>query len=117
VPRRKRSAGKATWPGRKQVWRRFQSDGRMAGDALSVEDDDCPGEPLIELVMQAGKSLEPRPTLDQIRARAARELARLPEPLRRLEPDASYPVEVSDALRHLAAEVDGRMAHKQEAKR
>ena len=117
VARRKRSAGKATWPGRKQVWRRFQSDGRMAGDALSVEDDDCPGEPLIELVMQAGKSLEPRPTLDQIRARAARELARLPEPLRRLEPDASYPVEVSDALRHLAAEVDGRMAHKQEAKR
>jgi hypothetical protein len=37
--------------------------------------------------------------------------------LRRLEPDASYPVEVSDALRRLAAEVDGRMAHAQEAKR
>ena len=89
----------------------------MAGDVLSVEDDDCPGEPLIELVMQAGKRPEPGPTLDQIRARAARELARLPEPLRRLDPDASYPVEVSDALRHLAAEVDGRMAHKQEAKR
>src|SRR5205807_565702 len=42
---------------------------------------------------------------------------RLPEPLRRLEPDASYPVEVSDALRRLAAEVDGRMAQAQEAKR
>src|SRR5215813_13087545 len=117
LARRKRSTGKATWPGRKQVWRRFTPDGRMAGDVLSVEDDDCPGEPLIELVMQAGKRLEPRPTLDQIRARAARELARLPEPLRRLDPDASYPVEVSDALRHLAAEVDGRMAHKREAKR
>jgi nicotinate phosphoribosyltransferase len=23
LPRRKRSAGKATWPGRKQVWRRY----------------------------------------------------------------------------------------------
>jgi nicotinate phosphoribosyltransferase len=117
VARRKRSAGKATWPGRKQVWRRFQSDGRMAGDVLSVEDDDRPGEPLIELVMQAGKRLEPWPTLAEIRARAVRELERLPEPLRRLEPDASYPVEVSDALRRLAAEVDGRMAHAQEAKR
>jgi len=117
VPRRKRSAGKATWPGRKQVWRRFASDGRMTGDILSVENDDQPGEPLIELVMQAGKRLEPSPTLDQIRARAARELERLPESLRKLEPDASYPVEVSDALRRLAAEVDGRMAHAQEAKR
>ncbi len=25
LPRRKRSAGKATWPGRKQVWRRYAS--------------------------------------------------------------------------------------------
>src|SRR5262245_19452861 len=116
VPRRKRSAGKATWPGRKQVWRRFQSDGRMAGDILSVEDDDHAGEPLIELVMRAGKRLEPSPTLAQIRARAAGELERLPEPLRRLEPDGAYPVEVSDALRRLAAEVDGRMAHKHEVK-
>jgi nicotinate phosphoribosyltransferase len=117
VPRRKRSAGKATWPGRKQVWRRFQSDGRMAGDVLSVEDDARSGEPLIELVMQGGKRLGPAPTFAEIRARAARDLAHLPGPLRRLEPDASYPVEVSNALRRLAAEVDGRMAHAQEAKR
>ena len=39
LPRRKRSIGKATWPGRKQVWRRYGSDGRMAGDILSVESD------------------------------------------------------------------------------
>src|SRR5215510_11484387 len=52
VPRRKRSAGKATWPGRKQVWRHMGADGRMVGDALSAEHDQQPGEPLIELVMQ-----------------------------------------------------------------
>jgi nicotinate phosphoribosyltransferase len=109
LPRRKRSAGKATWPGRKQVWRRFGADGRMAGDILSLENDQA-GEPLIELVMQGGKRLKPAPTLAEIRARAARDLERLPEPLRRLEPGASYPVEVSEALRRLAAEVDGRMA-------
>jgi nicotinate phosphoribosyltransferase len=109
LPRRKRSAGKATWPGRKQVWRRFGADGRMAGDILSLENDDRAGEPLIELVMQGGKCLEPAPTLAEIRARAARDLERLPEPLRRLEPGASYPVEVSEALQRLAAEVDGRV--------
>jgi hypothetical protein len=30
--------------------------------------------------------------------------------LRRLEPGASYPVEVSEALQRLAEEVDGRVA-------
>jgi nicotinate phosphoribosyltransferase len=110
LPRRKRSAGKATWPGGKQVWRRFGADGRMAGDILSLENDDQAGEPLIELVMQGGKRLKPAPTLGEIRARAARDLERLPEPLRRLEPGASYPVEVSGGLTRLAAEVDGRVA-------
>ena len=37
VARRKRSANKATWPGRKQVWRRYGADGRMIGDTLSLE--------------------------------------------------------------------------------
>jgi nicotinate phosphoribosyltransferase len=116
LPRRKRSAGKATWPGRKQVWRRFESNGTMAGDVLSVEGDKQGGEPLIELVMQGGKRLGSSPTLAQIRTRAARDLERLPEPLRRLEPDASYPVEVSETLRRLAAEVDARVGHQQKAK-
>ena len=32
LPRRKHSSGKATWPGSKQVWRQYGSDGGMAGD-------------------------------------------------------------------------------------
>ena len=60
-PRRKHSAGKATWPGRKQVWRRYGTDGRLAGDTLSVEDDDQKGEPLIHQVMQGGKRVLPSP--------------------------------------------------------
>src|SRR5262249_60027977 len=91
-------------------WRGFDGDGRMAADVLPGEDDAQQGEPLIELVMQGGKRLKPAPTLAEARARAAREIERLSEPLRRLEPAASYPVEVSDALRRLAVEVDGRMA-------
>jgi nicotinate phosphoribosyltransferase len=44
--RRKRSEGKATWPGRKQVFRRYGSDGRMGEDILTVEDDPQEGEAL-----------------------------------------------------------------------
>ena len=77
-PRRKLSEGKQTWPGRKQVWRSYDADGRMAGDILSIETDNHPGETLIEPVMRAGKRLAPAPTLDAIRERAKRDLARLP---------------------------------------
>ena len=47
IARRKRSVGKATWPGRKQVWRSFGVDGRMAGDVLALQDDRQAGEPLL----------------------------------------------------------------------
>jgi nicotinate phosphoribosyltransferase len=111
LPRRKRSTGKATWPGRKQVWRRYGPDGRMAGDVISLETEKQDGEPLLQLVMRDGKRVGPHPTLTESRARAAMDLGRLPEPLRRLEPGAGYPVAVSDALEQLAAEVDRRLAN------
>jgi nicotinate phosphoribosyltransferase len=109
LPRRKRSAKKATWPGRKQVWRRYAADGRMAGDLLTIDGDEHSGEKLIEPVMQNGRRLRPAASFDEIRRRAARELERLPEPLRRLEPGMTYPVEISDELKRLAAEVDRRL--------
>ncbi|HMF25886.1 MAG TPA: nicotinate phosphoribosyltransferase [Pseudolabrys sp.] len=105
-PRRKLSEGKVTWPGRKQIWRAYGSDGRMRGDILSLENDSPPGEPLMQPVMRAGKRLAPTPTLAQIRERAARELARLPESLQRLETDVAYPVQISGALSELATQID-----------
>ena len=109
VPRRKRSEKKATWPGRKQVWRRYGAGGRMAGDVLAVEGDDMAGEPLIVPVMRNGRRLRPPEPLAAIRERAKRELERLPESLRRLAPDATYPVEVAPELSALADEVDRRL--------
>ncbi len=114
VARRKHSAKKATWPGRKQVWRRYDANGCMAGDLLSLESHEAAGEPLIRLVMQGGKRVQPPESLNDIRARAKRELERLPEALRRLDPAAHYPVEIADDLVQLAAEVDSRL-HKQAA--
>jgi nicotinate phosphoribosyltransferase len=106
LPRRKHSAGKETWPGRKQVWRRYAADGKMMGDTLSVEDDAQPGEALIKQQMQAGRRLAPQPTLDEIRSHAQRELQRLPEPLRALEPGATYPAQIGKKLVELAADFD-----------
>ena len=79
VPRRKRSENKATWPGRKQVWRRYDANGRMSGDLLSRDDHATAGEPLIRQVMKDGRRIAPSPSLDEIRLTAKRELERLPK--------------------------------------
>ena len=106
VPRRKRSTGKATWPGRKQIYRRFDAEGRMAGDVLTVDGDAHDGTPLIRPIMRAGRRLAPPGTVAEARARALEGLARLPEHLRRLEVSPPYPVDVAPALHALAARVD-----------
>jgi nicotinate phosphoribosyltransferase len=113
LARRKRSTGKATWPGRKQIWRRYGADGRMCGDTLSLDSDSQPGETLIVPVMLAGKRLQPSPSLAEIRDMAARDLARLPQGLRNLSPDAHYPVTVADPLQRLATDVDARIARQE----
>ena len=110
LPRRKRSVGKATWPGRKQVWRRYDAHNRMEGDVLSLESDAQPGEALIRCVMRGGRRLDPRLTLDDIREHAAQELRRLPISMQRLESTAIYPVVVADALQDLAAAFDRHQA-------
>jgi nicotinate phosphoribosyltransferase len=115
LSRRKRSTGKATWPGRKQVWRSYGPDGRMAADVLSVESDEHNGEPLIEPVMQGGKRLAPSPPLATLRERAARDLARLPESLQRLQPGATYPVQIGERLLRLMDEVDVRLSAQRQA--
>jgi nicotinate phosphoribosyltransferase len=103
--RRKRSTGKATWPGSKQVFRRYSEDGRFERDVLTVAGDAQRGEPLLVPVMRAG-ARSAAPTLAAARAHAAAQLAGLPERLRSLEPAERYSVEVADALTALAARVD-----------
>jgi nicotinate phosphoribosyltransferase len=78
----------------------------MRGDVLSIETDLHDGEPLIVPVMRGGKRIAPAESLAAIRARAARDLVRLPAPLARLEPGHDYPVTIADALTALAQEAD-----------
>ncbi len=105
-PRRKRSEGKATWPGRKQVFRRYRDDGTMAGDVLALADTAAQGEPLLEPCLRGGRRIGAAPTLAEIRRRTAQQLARLPAPLRALHPGAPYPVEVDPDLKALARRMD-----------
>lgn len=106
--RRKRSEHKSTWPGRKQVYRHYDGEGRMAHDVVTVADDPQDGEALVQPVMRGGRRLGPSTPLGESRQRAASQLTCLPASLRRLQESFPFPVRISQALRDLAKSVDER---------
>lgn len=101
VPRMKRSADKATTPGRKQVFRSQDAGGRFAGDVIGRMDEALPGAPLLEPVVRGGRAVGSPPDLQAIQARARDQLRRLPDVHRRLHGAEPYPVELSAGLRRL----------------
>ncbi len=111
IARRKRSHGKATWPGPKQVYRCYDEQGLLQQDLLCHCNEKVPrGQPLLQPLMEAGRLLRPVPTLEAIRQSVADNLATLPARLRRLEPAPGYEIEVSAHLRELADQTDARFA-------
>jgi nicotinate phosphoribosyltransferase len=98
-PSMKLSSHKQLYPGRKQIFRQSEKD-RFARDILARHDESFPGEPLLTPMMRRGQHTSAgRATLADARARAAAELARLPETLRELSPaPRPYPVEISPRL-------------------
>jgi len=106
VARRKRSEGKATWPGREQVFRRIDAQGFFASDPLTVEGDGQPGTPLLATVMRAGRRLAPAPALEELREQTRAQLQRLAPALRRLDAAIPCRVDVAAELLELARQVD-----------
>ncbi len=98
-PKVKLSTGKATLPGRKQVYR-FAKEGLLTHDVMALQDEPQEGgRPLMGKVMAGGRRVGPREPLDALRDRCARTIASLPERLRLLHgPVEPYRVERSARL-------------------
>jgi len=92
----KYSAEKQTLPGAKQIFR------GEAGDVVARMGECGKGEALLRPVILGGQLLEPLPSAEQARARAAAALAKLPESLRQLEVGEPWPVKHSRELSELA---------------
>jgi nicotinate phosphoribosyltransferase len=99
-PMAKRSTGKATLPGAKQVWRRPG----FGGDVLGLWDEPCPApgaEPLLEAV---DLDAEPgdREAVAAARERFESDWSALPQEYRDLTNPTRYAVEVSSRLKGLS---------------
>ena len=95
----KRSEGKATWPGRKQVWR-VSTDGKAVRDVIALHDEPGPAaaNPLLQQVMRGGSRTAAPTSLADARLHCRRMTDGLPESLLLLEGPAAYPVQLSDRL-------------------
>lgn len=97
----KESSGKLTYPGKKQIFRSFV-DGKIEKDRLGLITEKAENsQPLLQLVMKAGKPLQAPETLTIIRQRTQASVASLPEETRRLENPISVKIETSKTLQKL----------------
>jgi nicotinate phosphoribosyltransferase len=95
VPVIKKSPGKQTYPGCKQVWRVIR-DGVAMEDVLTLTDDTPPADaqPLLTEVMKKGARLS-RPSLTAIRERCRQQVALLPREVRRVIDGSNYDVRIT----------------------
>jgi nicotinate phosphoribosyltransferase len=109
--RAKFSEEKATYPGRKQVFRFSDSNGKYTEDIIACESERYKdGIALLSCAMQQGQRLAPSPNLRQIQDRASQEITKLPEACRRLRPAEAYPVHFSRGLEKLLDNVRERLS-------
>jgi nicotinate phosphoribosyltransferase len=98
----KLGGGKASFPGRKQVWRRLKG-GTACGDVIGLEEEAGPadGLPLLMPVMTHGQRALARESLDTMRARHRDAMEQLPTGIRMLHVLEPYPVARSHKLEAL----------------
>ena len=90
---------KATYPGRKQVYRYSKANGEFRSDRIALESEPANGgEPLLVEVMRGGRRVSAAEPVAALHDRCAAQLARLPRPLRLITRAAKYPVHHSRAL-------------------
>lgn len=108
IPVMKKSSGKVTYPGRKQIFRSFES-GKLKADSLGLAWESPLGaQPLLQLFLKQGKRVQPPETLAQIRQRTSASVAALPQAVRQLDNSVQVEVEISAKLRELTEETKRR---------
>jgi nicotinate phosphoribosyltransferase len=107
-PKLKKSEGKATWPGPKQVFRQYNEE-TMIRDILTLAEDKKDGEPLIRQCMKHGKRIEKPYSLKEIRDYTLNQYKALSRGLKNLKKTAPYPVDISDELHRLKKQTEERL--------
>ncbi|MCJ7632026.1 nicotinate phosphoribosyltransferase, partial [Candidatus Bathyarchaeota archaeon] len=101
VPAMKLSKGKITLPGKKQIFRQYNKEGKCVKDTIGLENEKIKGEPLLRDVMRKGHIACDFPALLEIRKIAHDNLSQLPDEYKKLSNASTYPVILSSALKRI----------------
>ena len=106
-PVMKLSEGKMSLPGTKQIFRRHDANGKLAGDIIGLEDDAGPvdSHPLLQKVMTGGVRTVNPPSLAELRETFREEFGRLDSRFKDLRRPPHFPVTVSPGLQSMTAAV------------
>ena len=106
----KRSPGKISWPGTKQLFRQRNRQGQLEKDIIGLRIERIAGaEPLLRKVMEEGKIVVTLPSLSESRAGLATELEHLPDLTKAIRNPVLYPVEFTPALARLLEETERKL--------
>jgi len=99
IPVMKESSSKATYAGRKQVFRQYEGD-RAVQDhlGLATESQNHGAQPLLQPVMQNGKLIAQLDSLADIAQRTAQSVASLSPEVRQVQDPQPYPVHITPNL-------------------
>ena len=109
APLMKRSPGKQSMPGAKQVWRAGPHDA-ATGDLIGLPGEAAAGRPLLRPVMREGVRIASSPPVAEMRAACQAAVRALPAAVRARRDPAAYPVAVSPGLRQLVSRMTGAPA-------
>jgi nicotinate phosphoribosyltransferase len=113
LPTMKLSKAKVTYPGRKQVFRIEDKRGRFAKDILALDEEKIKGRSLLVKVMERGRVVYKKPTLEQIRRLLRNNLNKFNPELKGIHPRYKYPVLISPGLKKLRRSLILRLEEKQ----
>lgn len=114
LPTMKLSRGKATYPGRKQIFRIKNAKGRFIKDILGLEKEGTKGRRLLIKVIDKGRVVYALPSLNKTRKFLKDNLSRFRPELKDVTPRYQYPVVVSAPLKNLKDSLERQLKKRQQ---
>jgi nicotinate phosphoribosyltransferase len=101
VPTMKLSKDKTTLPGKKQIFRLKDRNGRYLRDIIGLENEEIDAERLLVKVMENGRIVYSVPTLEEARKVTLKNVAEFPQKYKKLADAPLYPVRLSRGLNRI----------------
>ncbi|RKY31360.1 MAG: nicotinate phosphoribosyltransferase [Candidatus Omnitrophota bacterium] len=101
LPTMKLSSHKATYPGRKQVFRIENKKRKFVKDILGLDSEKIKGRALLKKVVDNGRVVYKSPSIEKIRAFTKENIEKFDNKLRHIYSEYKYPVLISPQLKKL----------------